>query len=195
MQQKKIDQLLSPATPFSARHLDVVAFAKAGATLEGAAPLSHYRRLTHEQTKADAVPQVHWKAHGKSVEVPGGKPEIWLLLTAEASVPTQCQRCLEPMLQQVVADRAFRFVADEAAAELLDEEIEEDVLVYQKDFDLLELVEDELLMALPVAPRHANCPHAPVMQTQTADFVQEDAPKAHPFAMLEALKKKPGNHG
>ena len=53
-------------------------------------------------------------------------------------------------------ERSFRFVADEATAEALDEECDEDLLALGREFDLRELIEDELLMALPVVPRHES---------------------------------------
>ncbi|WP_405198038.1 YceD family protein [Brachymonas sp. G13] len=93
------------------------------------------------------------------------------------------------MRQRLEISRRFRFVQDEATAEMLDDELEDDVLVISRDFDLQALIEDELLMELPVAPRHEVCPQAPRMQVQTADFREEEAEKPNPFAALEALKK------
>jgi uncharacterized protein len=89
-------------------------------------------------------------------------------------------------------ERAFRFVASEEQAELEDEESEEDVLVLSRDFNLLELIEDELLMALPVVPKHEVCPAPVKLQAQDADF-DEAAPeqKPNPFAILQQLKNKP----
>ena len=57
-----------------------------------------------------------------------------------------------------------------------------------RSFDLLELVEDELLMAMPVVPRHDQCP-APVKLAVADDAF--DAPAAgrpNPFAALQGLK-------
>ncbi|MFC3217232.1 hypothetical protein [Comamonas sp. JC664] len=47
---------------------------------------------------------------------------------------------------------------DEATAAALDDESEEDVLVLAPQIDALELIEDELLMALPMVPMHEVCP-------------------------------------
>jgi uncharacterized metal-binding protein YceD (DUF177 family) len=70
----------------------------------------------------------------------------------------ECQRCLTPVDVPLAVERSFRFVADEATAEALDDESEEDLLALSREFDLRELIEDELLMALPVVPRHDECP-------------------------------------
>ncbi len=180
------------AQPFNARHLDIVAFAEAGASLSGEDPLSHYARLSREDLDGEGKAVVRWQTQGRSEPVAGGAPEIWLDLQAQTELGMQCQRCLEPMRQALAFERSFRFVRDEATAEQLDEELEEDVLVWRKDFDLQALVEDELLMELPVAPRHEVCPSTPPMQVQTHDFDAGEQEKPNPFAALKALKKNNG---
>ena len=180
------------AQPFNARHLDIVAFAEAGASLSGEDPLSHYARLSREDLDGEGKAVVRWQTQGRSEPVAGGAPEIWLDLQAQTELGMQCQRCLEPMRQALAFERSFRFVRDEATAEQLDEELEDDVLVWRKDFDLQALVEDELLMELPVAPRHEVCPSTPPMQVQTHDFDAGEQEKPNPFAALKALKKNNG---
>lgn len=177
------------APPFSAQHLDIAAFAEAGACLAGETVLSHYPRLADEVLDTDQDTPVRWQAQGQLVPVLGCGPECWLELDIGVDLPLQCQRCLEPMRQPLQVSRRFRFVRDEATAEMLDDELEDDVLVISRDFDLHGLIEDELLMELPVAPRHDVCPQQPRMQVQTADFREEEAEKPNPFAALEALKK------
>jgi uncharacterized protein len=61
----------------------------------------------------------------------------------------ECQRCLTPVDVPLDVERSFRFVADEATAEALDDECDEDLLALSREFDLRELIEDELLMACP----------------------------------------------
>ena len=86
-------------------------------------------------------------------------------------------------------DREFRFVADEATAEALDDESEEDLLALSREFDLHELIEDELLMALPVVPKHDECPTSVPLASSDDDFEEANAEKPNPFAALAALRK------
>ena len=86
-------------------------------------------------------------------------------------------------------DRAFRFVADEATAEALDDESEEDLLALSREFDLHELIEDELLMSLPVVPKHDECPSAVPLASSDDDFEEANAEKPNPFAALTDLRK------
>ena len=91
-------------------------------------------------------------------------------------------------------ERSFRFVADEDMAAAQDEQSEEDVLALSRSFDLVELVEDELLMELPLAPRHESCPVPVKLTVVDEEFDAAAAQHENPFAILEKFKPaKPGN--
>ncbi|MDI3383020.1 YceD family protein [Xenophilus aerolatus] len=175
--------------------LDVLAFAQAGATLSAAEPLAAYRRLLAESAVADAVAEVRWTAKGEMRTTTGGPAVPWIHLDAQLDLPLVCQRCLQPVDTPLQADRWFRFVADEETAALEDEEADEDVLVSSHDFDLRELVEDELLMDIPFAPVHEVCPAPVRMSAADPDFEAAGQERPNPFAALEALKKKPSGGG
>jgi uncharacterized protein len=95
---------------------------------------------------------------------------------------------MSPVDIEVSSDRWFRFAADEASAAALDDESEEDVLVVSTEFDLPGLVEDELLMALPLVPRHETCPVEVKLAVEDADFGAASAEKPSPFAALASLR-------
>lgn len=176
---------------FDPLHLDVKAFAQAEGELDGASPLAQWPRLTLEQVSGgDAASAVRWRLRGSTVPVSGAADEVWLELEAEVDLPMQCQRCLKLVLTPVMAERSFRFVADEATAAALDDEAEEDILVISRDFDALALVEDELIMALPLVPRHDVCPEAVTMAVSDPEAQAEQA-RPNPFAALASLKKNP----
>jgi len=176
---------------FDPRHLDIKAFAQAGAELQGDTPLAAWPRLQQEQTdlSEDAAGRVHWHLQGRMIPVTGGAAQVGLALQARVDLALQCQRCLTPVVQPVVAERNFLFVADEATAEALDEDSEADVLVISRDFDALALVEDELILALPLVPRHARCPAELPSVAMDEDF-EVASERPNPFAALAALKKK-----
>jgi uncharacterized protein len=140
--------------------------------------------------RADADPgrRVRWHAAG-SLRPVGGQHQIWLALQAQADVVLQCQRCLLPIDVNVQVDRAFRFVEDEATAAAIDDEVEEDVLVLTRTLDLRELVEDEMLLALPLVPRHEVCPEPLPRAFGDVEEVEAAEAAAHPFAGLAALRK------
>jgi uncharacterized protein len=173
---------------FVARRLDVKRFAEEGASLSGEEPVHKHERLMAETQGRGAGAAVAWSAAGE-VRNPGHvHPEIWLHLRARTVLPLTCQRCLGPVDTALAVDRSFRFVADEEMAAAQDEEAEEDVLALSRSFDLVGLVEDELLMEMPLAPRHAVCPDP--LKASVADPGFEDAPatRENPFGLLGKLK-------
>jgi uncharacterized protein len=173
---------------FDAARLDIKAFAQAGASLAGENPLGRYERLA-EEAQGDVAPRtVHWAAQGEQRQVVGQADQAWLHLEAEAVLPMTCQRCLGAVDISLSVRNAFRFVASEAVAAQEDDEAEEDLLVLARDFDLNALVEDELLMAMPVVPRHDECPTNVTLSAADADFEADKDAKPNPFAALAKLK-------
>ncbi|UJW81604.1 YceD family protein [Hydrogenophaga sp. SL48] len=173
------------------RRLDVRAFAEAGATLQAELSLTSLKRLLAEiVSDGGGVTMVAWQARGEMRPGNGGTPGVWMHVQASTDVPLSCQRCLAPVVTRLEVDRWFRFVADEAMAEAEDDESEEDVLALEPRPDLLDLLEDELLMALPLVPMHEACP-APLPAVADDLDVSPEEPSAppHPFAVLARLRK------
>ena len=176
---------------FSPRKLDVKAFAMEHGELSGQDSVSMHPRLLAEAQGLGADRPVTWSARGEIRNPQHVHPQVWLHLQAKAELPMTCQRCLHPVDVTVQVERAFRFVADEQTAAAEDDASEEDVLAISRSFDLVELIEDELLMELPPVPRHEACPTPVTLSAADAAF--EEAPqKVNPFAMLGQLKPRKG---
>ncbi|MFM9880618.1 MAG: YceD family protein [Burkholderiaceae bacterium] len=179
------------AGPFGLAHLDVQAFALAQAALSGTEALGQFPRLAAEcrpgAAPASAV-EIFWQARGEQRSGNDGVPQTWLVLQAQAQVALTCQRCLEPVDTALQVDQAYRFVAGTAEAEAQDDVCEEDVLALATDLDGLALLEDELLMALPLSPRHEACPQQ--LPHAAAHAGAQLPEKAHPFAALQVLKDR-----
>ena len=175
------------------RKLDVAAAAAESLALDGRWPLAGFERLDEgAPIGSDGIERggdVRWAARGQQRPVAGGEPEIWLQLTAQARVWCECQRCLQPVAIDLDVARALRFVADEATAEALDAESEDDVLALPRWLDLHSLVEDELLLALPLVPMHVECPTRPPMSVENTSEDEVSARAPHPFAVLAGLKR------
>jgi uncharacterized protein len=169
------------------RTLNVRQFCSQQQHLEGDWPMTTLNRLKAGLfAEPEASQQVQWSLQGNQVPGPAGAPELWLHLLARASVTLQCQRCLQAMDQPLLVDRKFRFVHSEEEAERLDELSEEDVLVLSPKLDAVELLEDELILALPLVPRHEPvCPNPLPLSVDELDL-EEPAP--NPFAALAALR-------
>jgi uncharacterized protein len=197
------------ARDFNPARLDVEELARQGAEISGSDAHSRFMRLIDAQLThpGDTEQHVRWTARGELRRVRGGAEQVWMHLQARTHLSLQCQRCLDATALDIDIDRSFRFVADEATAVALDADLDDaDVLVADGAFNLHALIEDEILLSLPIVPMHDVCPRPVVMSTDaapvadgrgidtdptgSADHAAEEAAREHPFAVLAALKRR-----
>lgn len=192
----------SSAQHLNPHQLDIPALARAGAVVQGRDTLVDYPRLREElapEAGAATAVDIVWRAQGAHIRPPAGvgAGQDWLHLEAQATLAMTCQMCLSPVQVPLHVRRSFRFAPDEASAAAQDEECEEDVLVSSRTFDLHELVEDELLMELPLVPQHERCPqelpHTAVSPDWSGDAAQQA--RANPFAVLQSLRTPEADDG
>lgn len=169
--------------------LDLPALCRHGEALHGQLPLAALTRLAEGLFHAPgADDQVTWSVQGSLLAVAGSEAQMWLALQAQTQVRLQCQRCLQALVHALTLDRRLRFVRDEDEAARLDEESENDVLALPPRLDLHALLEDELILSLPLIPRHELCSEPLPLGDQEAADADDEAP--HPFAALAALRRR-----
>ena len=162
-------------------------FARVEGELHGSVPLSALPRL-RELLESDEGAPVEWTLRGFQRERTGLRPQAMVALRVRAELRLICQRCLQEMTQVIEDAVDFRLVIDEPPMTLEELEAEDEALPAEDPVDVLELIEDQLILALPLVPMHAVCP-----QSQTAEQSParpESAPEAerqHPFANLRDL--------
>lgn len=76
-------------------------------------------------------------------------------LKFETRVEMTCQRCLEP-LEVVLAERVELGFVDSAAMEACLPDDRVGVVLENERLSVVQLLEDELIVALPLVPRHAS---------------------------------------
>ena len=177
-----------------ASRLNVQAFAQEGEALVETTRLHDLHRLAQEahgarEGKPDSA--VEWRALAELRERAGAEADVLLRLQAHTSIALTCQRCMQVVLIPLEVDQWYRFVATEDIAMAEDDASEEDLLVMEPQFDLLALLEDELLMALPLVPMHEHCPESASQASASPKEKVDDEPaeKPNPFAVLAKLKK------
>jgi uncharacterized protein len=153
--------------------IDGFEFASAGASKEGDWPLSDFPRL--RDLLASAAGEVHYAIEGVRDE--RGRPG--LRLRVRGTLQLRCQRCLEAMPYEVRTDETLVLAASlaEIHAEPADAHAA-DRVVAGKDMPVRDLVEDELILAVPYAPRHEGCTAGPSPDAEA---------KPSPFAGLRGL--------
>jgi uncharacterized protein len=155
--------------------IDGFEFASAGAKQQGVWPLSDFPRL--RDMLATHAGEVAYEISGVRDE--RGRPSLRLKVSGRLAL--RCQRCLEPMPFEVQTDATLVLAATlaEIHAEPASAEAP-DRVVAGKEMALRELIEDELILAVPYAPRHESC---------TAAGARESAAKTSPFAGLRSLMR------
>jgi uncharacterized protein len=85
-----------------------------------------------------------------------GRPS--LLVKARGGLQLRCQRCLEAMPFEIATEQTLVLAQtqEEIDADPVDPSLPDRVLA-SKEMPVRELIEDELILALPYAPRHAQC--------------------------------------
>ena len=154
--------------------IDGFEFASAGANKQGVLPLVGFPRL--RDMLADDAGEVAYQLDGARDE--HGRPS--LRVRVQGTLQLRCQRCLEAMPFDVESDELLVLAGTlaEIHAEPADVNAA-DRVVAGKEMPVRDLVEDELILALPYAPRHEGCTASP-----SPDDAED---KTSPFAGLRGL--------
>lgn len=156
--------------------IDVRSFAREGKVLEGELPIADLARVLDLLVDTDgSLRYVLTGATG-----PRNRPQLQLQLDGMLSL--RCQCCLERIEHPVRIRSLLEIVDDEN--DLTQEEMEDDTkdfLPAQSELDVVALIEDEIILDLPSAPRHESCA---LPDTGLASG------KVSPFSVLQGLKGK-----
>jgi DUF177 domain-containing protein len=132
--------------------IDGFEFATAGATQEGTLPLSSFPRL--QDVLVSNAGEVAYALHG----VRDGRGRPSLRLSVRGTLQLRCQRCLGPLAHPVDAEALLVLAASQAEIDAEPAAVDApDRVVAGKEMALRDLVEDELILELPYAPRHESC--------------------------------------
>lgn len=160
--------------------VDIFEFCRLKEVREGEVAVSDLDRLAGEAV--DNSGTLGWSLQGGFNRA--GNPQ----LTLQVSGPVQlrCQRCLTPFAFSVESESTLIVAPDEESADELDKLLDDEeveVIVGSRDFDIVRLIEDEALLALPLAPKHAVCPDNAALDAL------KSAKKESPFSILKNLKQ------
>lgn len=161
-----------------ARHfIDSLDFARKGEEVRGEIPLAEMPRLKDVLFSSDGT--ISYVVRGS---VGGdGKPMLNMML--DGSCYLRCQRCMEALLHPVKLGNTLLVVSENELDEFSGEEGEPDCIAADAHLEVAKLVEDELLLSLPFAPKH------PEGVCRLAVGSRDDTSQ-HPFAALSELKVK-----
>lgn len=165
-----------PMPEDGAKLCNVAVAADEGRRYELAIPVAAFERVADQLARNDGMVT-------GSVAFSREEGRIIADVTLAAQLAPRCQRCLEPMLLPIQSSSRVALLESEEAAAGVPPELET-ALAPEGRMRLADLVEEELLLALPAAPRHpGQCPG------KQADVAQESISQTtqRPFASLGDL--------
>ncbi|MFZ6748433.1 YceD family protein [Undibacterium sp. Ren11W] len=169
--------------------IDAFSFSQLKERRDGSILISDLPRLSAECAATDGA--LSWSLEGGMAKM--GHP--LLRLTVAGEVQLMCQRCLTSYAFEV--DSVSELIlakndehADEIEALIEDEEI--DVVVGSKTFNIMDLIEDEALLAIPQSPKHTVCPDVVIdssvsSSSPVAAIEAGASKKPSPFAVLKKI--------
>jgi len=160
--------------------IDAFEFCRINGSREGVMSVAEMPRLIKDC--ADSSGTIAWTAQGATSA--HGYPQ--LTLSVAGTVQLMCQRCLSPYAHRIDASSTLMLGKDDAHADEIEAAVDDesiDVIVGTRAMNLLDLIEDEALLALPLSPKHEQCP-----ETALLDALKVE--KKSPFAGLKDLKSE-----
>lgn len=162
------------------KQLDPWRVSEQGLAYSGVVELADFSRLTPLLARQEGVVSYTSRFSRDRIERPmiTGHVEVTLWQT--------CQRCLQDVAIQVDSDFQLVVVQGLDEAEALSEEFDP-LLAEDAEIDLLDLLEEELLLSLPVVALHEAC--------HTRQYDEDDEPIStesleNPFRVLQELKSR-----
>ena len=167
-------------------HIDPIRMAETRRLLQGRIALAEMARLGEllQDSDGEVTVSLEFGTDNEGIRFMRGR--------IQAEVSLQCQRCLETMRYPIDSEFSLALVRNTVEAEALPSHYEP-LLVEGEPLFLRDIIEDELLLALPIVAMHApeEC-SINISSDQGAGEAHKDTgatEKESPFAVLADLKK------
>jgi uncharacterized protein len=162
--------------------VDAWRMVQARRTFQGSVPLASMPRLKGSLCSTDGA---------ITYDIEFGRDELGVAnvrVKADAALPLLCQRSLEPFVFPVNVDATLGLIVSESEEAGLPPGYEPLLLESDGQLHIADVIEDELILALPVVPLKPGV--EPVERSWTDEEIEEEPPKENPFAVLQQMKAK-----
>lgn len=169
------------------KHILFEKWADIGFSWVGDVPVAEFERLS---AHLNSVAQTANTTLALDIRLDKKDGTVWLIVKAQGALWLDCHRCLEPMSEAVDDQYEMAIVRHERELPALEQQGADYVLWSEIAQDgrmlpLFDMIEDELLLSLPLSNTHPDCQMA---VESVGEIVEE--PKENPFAVLASLKSK-----
>lgn len=180
---------MTTMSAFDPMQPDITSLCQRGASVAGEFSADRFLRLLADEVRP--LGAVTWQLNGGVIprhERPEYAGQAFLSLEWQASLSLPCARCLQSMNAELKGQQRYVLFDSEREADAAPMEDDDyDPLVKQTPFDLLGLIEDEILLALDPAPRHEIC----ATESKHSNTTQpgSKAETHRPFEVLGKMRK------
>jgi uncharacterized protein len=159
--------------------IDAFEYSRLREQREGWMTVSDFARLSEDMT--DKSGSIHWSLHGSINS--DGLPQ--LELSVSGNIQLVCQRCLGSFDFDIASESFLILATDETQADEVDALLDDDaidVIIGSRELNVVELMEDEILLGIPLSPKHLVCPDIGTLEAMNG------ANEPSPFAVLKEIK-------
>lgn len=164
--------------------IEPLVLAEAGRSFTGRIPLDRFQRIASQllSTEGELVVEMEFGTDQAGIRYLAGH--------LRGTVQLRCQRCLTPMEMELENHFRLGLVHDEGQGQRLPP-LYEPLVLASEPVAVAEIVEDEVILALPVAPMHvAPHPCAATADSKTGPAAEPASEqRENPFAVLAQLKR------
>lgn len=182
------DNKKAPVSTSMPEHISLDKWADTGYEWQGEVEPGSFKRLAtvlsteHEQSQMQLSAKLYRRNN-----------VLHLAFTLTGNVWLTCQRCLQPVAIDLSDDYNIALLENESQIRSVNEEQDylllDEIITEQSPERLLpfkKLVEDEILLKTPMAPKHVDCE----MTVEQFGEIPEEEEVENPFAALASLKGK-----
>jgi uncharacterized protein len=154
--------------------------------------ISALPRVAEETSSIGQGDGFDWRVKTHFADSPCSEPQQILELAIKGRIHLVCQGCLQDCGLDLVQESRFVMVATEDEADAFPmEDDQQEPLVASQHFDLLGLIEDEILLSLPLITKHpegtCQAPTSSFGDGKSAEHASEKP--QNPFNILKNMKK------
>lgn len=166
---------------FIPEHIDPFRYAEQSLSLDGSLKIADMHRLSANVVASGDVVAVHLQFGVDEQKI------TYLTGHLDTKLTLHCQRCMEPFIYGIMSDFVLGIVSTLDEANALPERYEP-ALATEGSLALRELIEDEIILNLPIIPRHE--PEECKVKLPLTDSGWEQGKGENPFHVLASLKHK-----
>lgn len=163
-------------------HIDPERYAEQGLSLDGILKIADMQRLSANLNTNEAIVGVKLQFGIDEQKI------TFLNGHIDTKLALQCQRCMEPLVCEIISDFSLGIVNTLDEANSLPEQYEPAMAV-EGSLALRDLIEDEIILNLPLIPKHEP-QECKVKFPLVDDSGRDQGRGENPFHVLESLKHK-----